>query len=152
LSGRRRRHSADRARGIKKGPREAPADRVERSNRPSGRSRATRATSGPALLAGDNVDARVSAQCGGLLSLTNKRPRRRSLVWTPAHKSTTAFSYWQQLRHKEFLSPPTRVNQRRSSTNSGLEAFLTRAANTHRKRLVALLLARLVPRIRLWPR
>src|SRR2546428_13882592 len=47
---------ADSSLGNKKGPREAPADRVERSTCPSGWSLATGkhgATSDPALLAGD---------------------------------------------------------------------------------------------------
>src|SRR5438309_1185209 len=60
-----RRQVADRARGNKKGPREAPADRVERSTCLSGWSLTTRkhgATSDPALLAGDERRDRGSFQ------------------------------------------------------------------------------------------
>ena len=66
-----RRPVPDRTRGNKKGgPREAPADRVERSTCPSTGSRTTvkhGATSGPALAAGDERREIHGAQCGDSL-------------------------------------------------------------------------------------
>ena len=64
------------AQGTKKGPCEAPADRVERSNRPSGWSHATHAhsaTSGPSLLAGEKLRTIGSTQCG-VSFFKNKTP------------------------------------------------------------------------------
>src|ERR1700680_5068938 len=76
-------YSTDRAQGTKKGPREAPADRVERSRCPSEGSHATwinGATSGPALWAGEGRNAAVGVQCGDSFhsaSYVQKRPRRK---------------------------------------------------------------------------
>jgi hypothetical protein len=91
---------ADRARGTKKGPREAPADRVERSNCPSGGSLATwtyGATSGPALWAGEGRCTTVVIQCGGsFLCVSTQKNAHDELIRRDAwHQIYRTINRWQ---------------------------------------------------------
>src|SRR5919199_2941344 len=113
------------ARGAtKKGPREAPADRVERSTCASRGSLAARehgATSGPALTAGGERRACKSAQRGGLLCVGSAKKNAHDeeiRPGRPTHQGTRRASGRQPSGHNAFLWVTTE-NLSRSPASGG---------------------------------